>query len=104
MDPHRLQWEEKKATIPFIKYNVKLERDSLKDKHVIPDLVDGRAANGRASCPCPNVSCGVQCGQSLAPQRKQGSYGWCGTGLIVAVNVWMGRIDNNINTSCPVCP
>lgn len=99
-DPKRLQWPGKQAATPFMDYNVKLVRDLLREKHIIPNPVERK---WQGILPFSHQ---FKWNTVWAKPRipKEAGLLWLVWHRAVAVNVWKGRIDNGIDTGCPICP
>lgn len=99
-DPMKVQWTGQMGQTPFMGYTTKLRYDLLREKHVVPNVVEKK---WQGILPlCHRLRWNRIWSKGHTP--KEVGLLWLVWHRAVAVNEWHGRIYPTIDMSCPVCP
>jgi hypothetical protein len=99
-DPERFQWLDGDKATPFMNFSASLGRRLLRKRHDIPNPVERK---WQGVLPLDfRLRWKTVWAKNRTP--KEAGLLWLAWHRAVAVNVWRGRINRNLDQSCPVCP
>jgi hypothetical protein len=99
-DPDRFLWAQGTKHTPFLDFTAALGRSLMRQRHVIPNLVEKK---WQGVLPL-NFRLKWKTVWVVRRTPKEAGLLWLTWHRSVAVNMWRGRINQQIDTSCPVCP